>query len=237
MMLRRYINTYGLMIIAVICVFCLPSVLAKEKQGAKKPSSQQNTVHSDFKANKTKIKPIPVMIDPRNPDAAISGSLEVDIILASPTQDPWIEYSLSATLCRWMVRKPGDYGAQSVIGTIKSNVDVIIDFIEFGNLRTRPRIGAPYWMYQYPDQQVDMFYSANIGELPIDQVQWHKALDFNNPENDLFIQSDPVNETYWHLWSKVSVTEEISSANFEDNAFISFKIANLKTWIDPEIGD
>jgi hypothetical protein len=39
------------------------------------------------------------------------------------------------------------------------------------------------------------------------------------------------------LWSKVSVTEEISAANFEDNAFISFKIANLETWIDPEIGD
>ena len=237
-MFRRYINTYSLLIIAVICVLCLPSVLAKEKQGAKKPSSQQNTVHSDFKANKTKLKPIPVMIDPRNLDSAVSGSLEAGVnFLASPTQDPWIEYSLSATLCRWMVRKPGDYGAQSLIGTIKSNVDVIIDFIDFGNLRTRPRVGQPYYMYQLPDQQVDMYYSANIGEIPIDQILWHKALDFNNPENDIFVSSDPINETYWYLWSKVSVTKEISAANFEDNAFISFKIANLETWIDPEIGE
>ena len=180
-MLRRSINTYVLLTIAAICVFYLPSVLAKEKQGAKAPSSQQNTVHSDFKANKTKPRPIPVIVDPRNPNAAINGSLEVDLnFLASPTQEPWIEYSLSATLYRWMLRKPGDYGSKCLTGSIKSNVDVLIDFVEFDDLQTPPLLRGLDRSVKCSDQQVEMYYSANIGEIPINQVQWHRSFDLRS---------------------------------------------------------
>ena len=235
-MLRRSIDTYILLIIAVICVFFLPSVLAKEKQGAKNPSSQQNTIHSDLKVNKTKLRPIPVIVDPRNPDAVINESLGVDVnFLRSTTQDPFIEYSLSATLYRWMLRKPGDYGSKCVTGSIKSNVDVIIDFIEFEDLQTPPRLRGLNRSIKCTDQQVEMSYSANIGEIPIHQVQWHRSLDFNNPENDLFIAANPTMETYWSLWSMVSITPDIEACNFEDRAFISVKIVNVKTWLDPEL--
>jgi hypothetical protein len=232
-MLRRSIVIY--ILIAMITVLHITSVLAKEKQRTTNPYGHQSAVQPENIGNTAKVTPFPVVIDPRNPDAVMSGSLSVDFIFSKPKQEPWIEYSLSATLYRWMLRKPGNYGSRCVTGSIKSNVDVLIDFIEFEDLQTPPLLKGLNRSIKCSDQQVEMYYSANIGEIPIHQVQWHRSFDFNNPENDLFIAANPNVDTYWSLWSMVSITPDIAACNFQDRAFISVKIANLKIWLDPEL--
>jgi len=233
--LKRSIVKYILIaMITVFVVFHITSVLAREKQGIIKPSNATGETQLDQNANTTKITHFPVLIDPRNPGSAVSGTLGVDIRF-SKTDSPWIRYSLSATLWTWTVRKPGVYATQCLTGTVKSNVDIVIDFTGFEDLKTPPLLKGLHWDPKCSDKEIETYYAAALSNLTVDQVSWHRASEFNNPLNNLLIPQNPLIATSWNLWNKISVTNDISACNFKDQAFITFEVANSDMWIDPEI--
>ena len=234
-MQKRSVLIYILItIITIIVFFHISSVLAKEKQDIIKPTTSRGATKFDQSGNSGKVTPIPVLIDPRNTDTVVNESLGVDIRLSKP-DCPWIRYSLSATLWKWMVRKPGIYAAKCLTGTVKSNVDIVINFKGFEDLETYHSIGDFNWSDKCSDQELETYYSATLSNLTVAQVLWHRACEFNNPQYDLFIPQNPLTPTGWSLWNKILVTNDISACNFKDNAAISFEIANLDLWVDPEI--
>lgn len=220
--------------ITVFVVFQTTAVLAREKQGIIKPSNAKGETQLDHNANTTKITHVPVLIDPHNPDSAVSGSLGVDIRYSKP-DCPWIHYSVSATEWGWFVRKPGNYASICLTGTIASNVDLVINFMDFGDFRTPIRIGAPMWSLECQNKELETYYSATLLDIPASEVEWHRAIDFNKPENDLFIPKNPNEGTHWNLWTKICVTADVSACTFIDRAWLSFEMGNTKTWTDPEI--
>lgn len=184
--------------------------------------NDKSETQSNFKKNTSQGKPAPILIDPRNTIGFENETLGADVMVLRK-EEYWISYSLSATQWNWMVRKPGDYAGKCLVGRITSNVDVVIHFEGFEDLSST----------NSPTQNLETYYSATILDLPIDQLQWYRASDFNG--HDLIIPQNPTDSTYWSLWNKVSVNNNISADEYEDDAFIDFLMQNNDTWTDPKI--
>lgn len=229
------LGSVPLVIIAVIILFSLTVQAEHRYKGTFNTNdslrfqsplkgNDKGETQSNLKKNTSQGKPAPILIDPRNAIGFENETLGIDVMVLKK-EEYWISYSLSATQWSWNVRRSGDYAAKCLVGTIKSNVDVVIHFEGFEDLSSS----------NSPTQNLETYYSATILDLPIDQLQWHRASDFHNPEHDLFIAKNPTIATPWNLWNKISVKNEISADEYEDDAFIDFLMQNNDTWTDPKI--
>jgi hypothetical protein len=212
--------------LTLFCVFNTFSIWGKEIDGPRNSLLPGMENQADLRKNTMQVIPPPILIDPRNPVTVESGSLGVGLMLSKPICRPWVSYSLSGSRCKWKVRKPGVYAAKCFTGTIKSNVDIVIHFAGFADLKSGFKCGH---------QEMETYYSATILDLTIDQVEWHTASDFCEPENNIFIPENPMIETPWNLWNKISVTSDNSACKYRDHAKITFVMVNVKTWIDPAL--
>jgi hypothetical protein len=124
-----------------------------------------------------------------------------------------------------MVRKPGEYAAQSLTGTIESNADILIVFSDFGDL-VCPNPNS---------EDVQAFYGAYVGPREVDQVSWVRAQDFNG--HNLLVERPPgpPAPVLWCLWNRINVTTGSSAEEYSDEAVITFVMRVNAPWIDPEL--
>ena len=144
-------------------------------------------------------------------------------LLSPGPETPWVSFHLSSTQWQWNIRKPGDYAAQPIIGSITSNVDILINFSGFEDLNSSDP----------PTQSVETYYGVSIGNQSIEEVDWARASDFN--AHTLLIKQNPTTPTTWSLWNKVCVKAVNPAFDYSGDAMITFVMQNTSTWIDPEI--
>lgn len=144
-------------------------------------------------------------------------------LLSPSAEEPWVEFHLSATQAQWNIRKPGEYAAQAIVGSIISNVDILINFSGFKDLNSSDP----------PTQNVEAYYGVSIGNQGVEEVDWVRASDFN--ARALLIKQNPTIPTYWSLWNKVCVKAANSAFEYLDDAVITFGLQNTNPWFDTEI--
>jgi len=142
----------------------------------------------------------------------------------------WIVWTLSGSRYDWRVRKPGEYAANSLTATLKSNSDVEVDFRGFANLR--------YWASdRFPgvDQEIETWYAYGEASDP-SGLKWIPAAEINGMDA-LVKDSCDLHAGYsWKLWNKIKVKECNSACEYNDNATITLVLQNQKCWIDPNTG-
>ena len=163
----------------------------------------------------------PTLIDQ---DTSALSSQQVEVTMRAPaSQEPWIRFHVSATQWEWNIRRPGEYAAQSVVGSIIGNVDILISFSGFEDVNS----SDPH------TQIVETYYGASVGIQTVEEVDWERASDFNT--RTLLIKQNPTRPTYWNLWNKVCVKPGNSALEYSDDAVITFAMQNTSPWIDPEL--
>jgi len=164
--------------------------------------------------------PFSVFGDSGQTEALNLPSPDQEITQKAPT-DIWISYSISGTRLIWDIRGSGEYVGKCLAGAVKSNVDLLIRFEGFGDLQS----------FEYPGEKLETHYSATILDLPVEQLHWYTGSDFNN-YGFLFVPKEAT-ETTWSLWSKITVTDELLSGMYSNDASIIFLIRNVTAWVDP----
>jgi hypothetical protein len=166
---------------------------------------------------KAKVPLRPTRIDPGfvNPNRKSPNKLQTERVLLSPATEPeWVSFHFSK------IRRPGEYAAQPVIGSITSNVDILISFSGFEDLTSS----------KSPTQSVETYYGVSIGNERVEEVEWARASDFN--EHTLLIEQNRTTPTTWSLWNKVCVKPDNSAIEYSDNAVITFVMQNTIPWTD-----
>lgn len=182
------------------------------------------------KAGPTKVKVplLPVRIDSvlinRNGNSSNNQQAQAPL-LSTAAAEPWARFYLSGTQWKWDIRRAGDYAAQSIVGSIVGNVDILINFSDFEDLNSsNPHTGT-----------VETYYAASVGNQKVEEVDWATAPDFN--KQTLLIKQDPTSPkpVAWGLWNKVCVKTVNSATEYSDDAVITFAMQNTSPWIDPDI--
>lgn len=138
----------------------------------------------------------------------------------------WVDWSISGTRYEWQVRKPGEYAANSLTATLKSNGPVTVDFAGFGNLYSADSV----------NQEIETWYAYG-GTLPgSGDARWIPANALDGVKA-LVKDSVELHDGYdWKLWNKIKVVECNSACEYEDNAIITLVLDNQKDWIEPGSG-
>jgi hypothetical protein len=145
--------------------------------------------------------------------------------LSSEEEKQWASFHFSGTQWEWNVRRPGEYAAQSLTGTVSSNADIMIVFSGFEDL-----------VCSNPNSEnVEALYGAYVGTREVDQVAWVTAQDFNG--RTLLIQRPPgpPAPVPWCLWNRINVKAGNSAEEYADEAVITFLLKVNTTWTDPEL--
>lgn len=123
--------------------------------------------------------------------------------------EKYLEITLSASSTDWYLRKPGDFYAGPLTGTVESSHLVVVSFSGFGDLVSEDH-----------DATIPVFYALNT-DLP---DTWIPASDLNLPENNLVL--DLVNEQVeWNLWQRVQL-EMQRAGEYYNEGVITFTINN-----------
>lgn len=145
--------------------------------------------------------------------------------LMSATLDPiyiWLaeayaNFSMTATRIDWRVLKPGTYAALATEIAVTGNGSISIQFDDFGNL-AKVCGGSGH---------IPVFYA--FGEdLPSHVSEaWTFAPELNDSCNWLKpISLHPESPSTVRMWSKISVGEEMPSAEYENTGVITFIVSN-----------
>jgi hypothetical protein len=145
----------------------------------------------------------------------------------------WTKWSMTGTRWDWFVRKPGDYAADCISGTIASNQNVLVDYHDFGDL-----------IAQHPENTVDdtieVWYAVwGLGAPPgFTDPAWTRSFDLNSEaEWDTLFDSQALhNGITWKLWNRIHVSTCNSACEYEDVAWISLQLLGQKPWIDRTTG-
>jgi len=134
--------------------------------------------------------------------------IDVNVEAAPPSAS----VSLSATRLDWRVRKPGTYAAEATTVTASGIGTLSMQFSEFADpSRTDGVPGTIAAFYGFGDDLA----AAEAGG-------WISALELNNKTRYIDL-SEPVPVL---MWSKISVGEEVSSAEYENKGVITFIVSN-----------
>jgi hypothetical protein len=148
----------------------------------------------------------------------------------------WIVIDMNGDGFHWGVRKPGDYTADCVTLTFRSNYDVKVSFEGFDNL-----------ISLYPDNCIDdtievMYAFSEQGSAPppMGDPAWKTPAELNRGD---FIVPDS-RELHWngwskHIWCLIHVSPCNTSCEYVDPnwATINLTLQRIKPWIDPCTGN
>ncbi|MBN2220207.1 MAG: hypothetical protein JW697_08020 [Kosmotogaceae bacterium] len=122
----------------------------------------------------------------------------------------YICVDLSGTLSSWFVRKPGDYFANPITGSIKASHDFAITFSGFNNL-----------VEELTGETMEIFYSFSENSPSIDQ--WIGALDLNLFNIDL-----PATEgMVFNIWQRI-INDNQSTGVYSNGGVITFTLKNVQ---------
>lgn len=144
----------------------------------------------------------------------------------------WVSWSMSGTRWDWFVRKPGNYAADCITATLKSNQHVLVDYHDFGPLVAESSSvldTIPIW-YAVGD-----FAS---GPPVKGDPAWVYATDMNDPaEWDTVYDSFQLhNGIQFKLWNYIHVENCNSACEYDDDAYISLILLCQKEWVDTTTG-
>jgi hypothetical protein len=147
-----------------------------------------------------------------NPEGGGPTTVDLKPIYIRSVQAPHASVSVTATRLDWRVQKPGTYAALATKITASGIGKLSIQFSEFGNLSkvggTSGTIAASYG------------FGDNLAAA--EAAGWVSAVDLNNEVRYIDL-SEPVPVS---MWSKISVGEEDSSAEYENTGVITFIVSN-----------
>lgn len=199
--------------------FCQTLQIAPIRGAFSADSGKAGTTRAQVPLHPVRIAPTPI---DRERNAFNIQQTPGGIPVLAP-EAPWVSFHLSATQEKWDIRRPGEYAAECIIGSITSNVDILINFSGFEDLTSS----------NSPTQSVETYYGVLIGNQSVEEVDWARASDFNT--HTLLINQNPTTPTTWSLWNKVWVKAVNSAFEYSDNAVITFVMQNMSPWIDPDI--
>ena len=135
-------------------------------------------------------------------------------ILIKSAGEPHADVSVTATRLDWRVRKPGTYAALATTVTASGIGTLSMQFSEFADLSSADGVlGTIAAFYGFGDDLA----TAEAGG-------WISALELNNKTRYIDL-SEPVPVL---MWSKISVGEEVSSAEYENEGVITFIVSNTQ---------
>lgn len=137
----------------------------------------------------------------------------------------WLEWSLNATKWTWFVRKPGDYYANSVIGTIASNGDVVVSFAGFDDLQ--------YTGASSVNPFIETYYAVTSGTLP-GTNDWIRASNLNQMTATIRDSAALHAGKSFYLWNRIKVVECNSASTYRDTGYVYLTLQNQKPWIDEQ---
>lgn len=145
----------------------------------------------------------------------------------------WSRWHMTGTRWDWFVKKPGDYAADCISGTIASNQNVLVDYHDFGDLIAEDPAKAI-------DDTIEVWYAVSGAgaPLPITDNNWIRSYNMNNTaEWDTVFDSPALhNGITWKLWNRIHVSTCNSACEYNDDAWISLQLLCQKPWIDRETG-
>ena len=174
------------------------------------------------RASKARVPLLPVRIDRSSLDsnkAASDGEQTMGgvRVLAPTSTAQWVSFRFSATQWEWRVRQPGDHASKILIGSIRSNGEVSVDFAGFGGLSCSdclPTRLRTYYAVSCPNSTIDGVTWMNVGEL--------------NAHDLLFDETS----ASWALWQRILVESATPANGYEDRATISIKLQNNGVWLE-----
>ncbi len=158
-----------------------------------------------------------IFCDPINMEYNPVGSgywhqVPLDPIYIKSAGEPYADVSVTATRLDWRVQKPGTYAALATTVTASGTGTLSMQFSEFHDLtRTDGAAGTIAAFYGFGDDLT----SAETGG-------WIAAAELNNKTRYIDL-SEPVPVL---MWSKISVGDEVSSAEYESTGVITFIVSN-----------
>ena len=138
----------------------------------------------------------------------------LDPIYIKSAGEPHADVSITATRLDWRVRKPGTYAVLATTVTASGIGRLSIQFSEFADLaRTGPIAGT-----------IAAFYGFGDDLAAVETAGWISALELNNKTRYIDL-SEPMPVL---MWSKISVGEEDSSAEYENEGVMTFIVSNTQ---------
>ncbi|PLV56152.1 hypothetical protein [Thermotoga sp. SG1] len=138
----------------------------------------------------------------------------------------WLEWSLNATKWTWFVRKPGDYYANAIVGTVASNGDVLVTFSDFDD--------PTYTGTSSVNPTIEAYYTVMTSEGMPDPESWVRAPDVNDLSYTLTDSQELHEGMSFYLWNRIKVVECNSASTYRDTGYILLTLQNQKPWIDEE---
>lgn len=136
-------------------------------------------------------------------------------------QPPYCEWSFDATEAGFYLRKPGEYAGRWCNVTLESNVDMSLHFSGFEDLMPVDVAAGPMPVWH------------GLGEFggATPPAGWFTAAQFN--EQVVSVDGD-AGVMQFSIWSRVRMTNEISTGDYSDEATITVVMENNRPWIDIE---
>ena len=141
----------------------------------------------------------------------------LDPIYIKAVQEAYADVNVTASRLDWRVQKPGTYAAIATEISATGKGGLSVQFSEFSDLT---RIdGVP--------GSIPAFYAFGE-EFPSDEA-WTSASELNDPTKWLepITLNHEVQSTV-RMWSKISVGDKNSSAEYENKGVITFIVSNMK---------
>lgn len=144
----------------------------------------------------------------------------------------WVDWSLATTRKDWRIRRPGDYAADSIDFTVRSNNAVVVSFDGFNDLRYLNPDGAPEGARDY----IETYYSIGPSFEAANAAGWVRA----SALNEMTVPFDAValadGESY-KVWQRLVVDASNPSSEYENVGTVRLAVTNLKFWVDAASGN
>ena len=145
----------------------------------------------------------------------------------------WCKWSIDGTRWDWFVKKPGDYAADCIGGTIASNQNILVDYHDFGDLIAEDPAKAI-------DDTIEIWYAV-AGALPpaFLSTDWVRSTDMNNEAewDTIFDCLALHNGITYKLWNRIHVSTCNSACEYQAHGYISLKLLCQKPWIERKTGN
>jgi hypothetical protein len=138
----------------------------------------------------------------------------LDPIYIKSVEEPHADVSVTASRLDWRVQKPGTYAVLATKITASGIGKLSIQFSEFENLS---KVGGA-------SGTIEASYGFGDNLAAAEAAGWISAADLNNKARYIDLsEPDPIPVL---MWSKISVGDEVSSAEYESTGVITFIVSN-----------
>lgn len=143
----------------------------------------------------------------------------------------WIEWNLGGTRKDWRILRPGEYAADSIAFSIKSNNDVMVFFAGFGDLQYQGDEVPPG-----TQDTIETWYSYGANFDQADANGWVEAAALNQEPLVIPNSNDLHYGITYKLWQRILVQPSNNSSEYENVGTVRLALTNMKYWVDEETG-